>query len=88
MAGLPTSEMKPGGGYVMCLHDQIKHLEAENAELRAALWKIANPIAAMQRDVPEGHDFNGHMAIAIADKPYYYTDIARAALDAAKEAQS
>jgi hypothetical protein len=34
MAGLPTTEMKPGGGYVMCLHDQIKHLEAEVAELR------------------------------------------------------
>jgi hypothetical protein len=40
MAGLPTTEMKPGGGYVMCLHDQIKHLEAENAKLRKALEYI------------------------------------------------
>ncbi len=33
MAGLPTTEMQEGGGYIMCLHDQIKHLEAEVANL-------------------------------------------------------
>jgi hypothetical protein len=57
-------------------------LREQVAVLRDALWCIANPIAAMQRGTPEGHAFNGHMAVAIADKPHYYTDKAREALAA------
>lgn len=48
--------------------------------LRDALTDICDPIAAMQRDLPEGYSLNGAMAVAMCDKPQHYKDIAAKAL--------
>ena len=48
--------------------------------LRSVLADIINPIGAMQRDLEEGYDLNGAMAVAMANDPEHYKRIARAAL--------
>ena len=52
----------------------------EIERLRTALGDIINPIGAMQRDLEEGYDLNGAMAVAMANDPEHYKRIARAAL--------
>lgn len=46
--------------------------------------KIANPIDAMQRELPDGARLNGAMATALANDPNYLKEIAKAALAARK----
>lgn len=55
--------------------------------LRDALTDICDPIAAMQRDLPEGYSLNGAMAVAMCDKPQHYQDIAAKALRLTEGAQ-
>ena len=64
--------------------DRIEALEAQNKVLRDALTDIENPIAAMQRDVPEGYSFNGAIALSIIERPEHYMSIARKALEQTK----
>ena len=45
-----------------------------------ALRAIANPIKAMRDEVPPGYIFEGHMAVAIANDPHHYREIAKKAL--------
>ena len=52
----------------------------EIERLRTALGDIINPIGAMQRDLEDGYDLNGAMAVAMANDPEHYKRIARAAL--------
>lgn len=51
-----------------------------NARLRGILADIIDPIAAMQRDLPEGYRLDGAMAVHMANDPEHYKRIARAAL--------
>ncbi len=53
--------------------------------MRQALEDITEPIAAMQRDLPEGHSLNGHYAMVNADNPEHYKRIARAALSTVEQ---
>jgi hypothetical protein len=59
---------------------QLATAKEQADKLREALWDIANPIAAMGRDVPKGYGFNGQLAIAIAEKSDYYINKAKEAL--------
>jgi chromosome segregation ATPase len=59
---------------------QLATAKEQADELREALWDIANPIAAMERDVPKWYGFNGQLAIAIPEKPDYYINKAKEAL--------
>lgn len=63
----------PGGEVVRECLDEIERL-------RTALGDIINPIGAMQRDLEDGYDLNGAMAVAMANDPEHYKRIARAAL--------
>ena len=62
----------PGGEVVRECLDEIERL-------RTALGDIINPIGAMQRDLEDGYDLNGAMAVAMANDPEHYKRIARAA---------
>ena len=56
---------------------------AEEIErLRGALADIINPIGAMRRDLEDGYELNGAMAVAMANDPEHYKRIARDALTA------
>jgi hypothetical protein len=61
------------------LYRRIRDLGNENIKLREALDRIANPISAMQRQVPEDHCFDGAAALALVTKEYLQ-GIASAAL--------
>lgn len=52
----------------------------ERNRLRGILADIIDPIAAMQRDLPEGYRLDGAMAVHMANDPEHYKRIARAAL--------
>ena len=56
-------------------------MTAEIKRLRGVLQDLADPIAAMQRDLPEGHRLDGMMANAIVQNPHYYREAARKALE-------
>lgn len=59
---------------------EIERLTAELAECISALKKIANPIDAMQRELPDGARLNGAMATALANDPNYLRDVAKTIL--------
>jgi len=63
----------PGGEVVRECLDEIERL-------RTALGDIINPIGAMQRDLEDGYQLDGAMAVAMANDPEHYKRIARAAL--------
>ena len=69
-------------------NSRIKELEGDNERLRAALQDIAEPIAAMRRDLEEGYRLDCGMANVIASDPMHYRMAARAALAKAKGEQS
>jgi len=54
----------------------------ESERLLTALGDIINPIGAMRRDLEDGYELNGAMAVAIANDPEHYKRIARDALTA------
>lgn len=66
----PFEEFK---GCTPCLRDEL-------AECISALKKIANPIDAMQRELPDGARLNGAMATALANDPNYLRDVAKTIL--------
>lgn len=51
-------------------------------ELIQALQDITDPIAAMRREVPEGSQLDGHMAVHMAGNPEWHKRRAQQALDA------
>jgi len=63
----------PGGEVVCECLDEIERL-------RGVLADIINPIGAMQRDLEDGYQLDGAMAVALANDPEHYKRIARAAL--------
>ena len=46
-----------------------------------ALENIINPIGYMKSQLKDGESFDGHYAIMISDKPKFYQDIAKEALE-------
>ena len=46
-----------------------------------ALEDIVNPIGYMKSQLKDGESLNGHYAIMISDKPKFYQDIAKEALE-------
>jgi hypothetical protein len=65
---------------ICALQGEIERLRAELAECISALKKIANPIDAMQRELPDGARLNGAMATALANDPNYLRDVAKTIL--------
>lgn len=47
-----------------------------------ALQDVVNPIAAIQRDMPEGYRLDGMAAMRAAENPETYREIARKAIAA------
>lgn len=67
---------------------ECDRLRAELAECRAILEKIADPVHAMQRELPEGARLNGAMAVALSNDPNYLKGLAKAGLfDAARKGE-
>lgn len=55
----------------------------ERDDYRSTLEEIANPIAAIQaRAKRDGLQVDGHMAVVIADDPYYLKGLAKKTLEA------
>ena len=68
-------------GVEIIMSRQACHEAADEIErLRGALADIINPIGAMQRDLEDGYQLDGAMAVALANDPEHYKRIARAAL--------
>jgi len=67
-------------GAIEYWHAEALRLRAELAECISALKKIANPIDAMQRELPDGARLNGAMATALANDPNYLRDVAKTIL--------
>jgi len=62
--------------------ESLKQLQDENKFLREQLWRIANPIAAMQKDAEaEGVKIDGHAAVSLANSVHNLTRTAQRALD-------
>ena len=72
-----------GDKMVLAMFDRIVELEEgihEIERLRGVLADIINPIGAMQRDLEDGYQLDGAMAVAMANDPEHYKRIARDAL--------
>ena len=66
----------------------VAELRAELAACRAILEKIADPVRAMQRELPDGARLNGAMAVALSNDPNYLKGLAKAGLiDAARKGE-
>ncbi len=79
------AELELHKGALIAEQEHVETLEAELAECRAILEKIADPVHAMQRELPEGARLNGAMAVALSNDPNYLKGLAKAGLfDAAR----
>lgn len=67
---------------IKALRQQLAGNIKRKVMLRDALWKIANPIDAMQAKLREGEKLNWAMAVMLASDPSYLKGIAQKALAA------
>lgn len=82
------AELELHKGALIAEQEHVETLEAELAECRAILEKIADPVHAMQRELPEGARLNGAMAVALSNDPNYLKGLAKAGLfDAARKGE-
>lgn len=59
---------------------ELAESQAREAKLREGLGDVDNPINAMHRDLQEGYQLDGHMALRFANDPEHLKRIARKAL--------
>jgi hypothetical protein len=66
------------------LLDRAEQAEAEVERLREALEDVIDPISKMERELEDGYNLDGAMAVSLSRDPEYLRSIARAALKETK----
>ena len=63
--------------------EKIHALEVRLTDIERALWRIANPVAALEKDAEkDGVILNGHMAVQLSNDANMLKEWAKSALNA------